>query len=242
MKELKSIEKTIKPDHSLFVANAATGQDAVKVASTFSEQIKLSGAILTMLDGSSRAGAAISIRESSGVPLLFEGIGENLDDLQPFNPQSMADRILGMGDTINLVRKAKESFDEKEAEDLEKKIRKASFTYEDFLKQMGMIRKMGSMKSLLKMLPGMGAMKQLDMADEQFKKVEAIILSMTLAERRGEKEITMSRKKRISNGSGTKIEDVNRLMKSFKQMKQFFKNIPSMKHLEKLMGGMKQWQ
>jgi signal recognition particle subunit SRP54 len=243
MQELQLMKKLLNPTEVLFVANAATGQDAVKVADEFNQRLEVTGTILTMLDGNTRAGAAISIREITKKPLKFEGVGERLDDLQLFNPQSMADRILGMGDTINLVKMAKEHVDEEEAKKLEQKIRKASFTYEDYLNQMQTVKKMGSMKSILKMLPGVGsAMGDIDLSDDKFKSVEAIILSMTPSERQEKVELTPTRRKRIAKGSGTDLDDVNKLIKSFRQAKQFFKNMPNMKQLEKLMGGMTTWR
>lgn len=239
MKELSQIKEVVKPNEVLFVVNATIGQDAVNVAAEFNEQIELTGTILTMLDGNTRGGAAISIKEVTGKPLKFEGIGEKLDDIQVFNPTSMADRILGMGDTINLVRKAKEHIDEDEAKQLEKKLRQAAFTYGDYLKQIQMIRKMGSFKSLMNMLPGMSKLKDLDLDDREVGKVEAIILSMTVDERTCRVELIPGRRKRIAKGSGTSLADVNRLAKSFKQAKQFFKNMPNMKHMQKMMGGAK---
>jgi signal recognition particle subunit SRP54 len=228
----------VKPDEILFVANATTGQDAVKVAAEFNERMEITGTILTMLDGNARAGAAISIREVTQRPLKFEGVGEKMDDLHLFNPTSMADRILGMGDTINLVKKAQEHMDEDEAKKLESKIRKATFTYDDYLGQMQMVKKMGSIKNLIKMMPGLGSLSDMDLSDEGFFKIEAIILSMTPAERQERVELVMGRRKRIAKGSGTQVDDVNKLIRSFKQAKQFFKNMPSMKQLEKLMGGL----
>lgn len=237
MGELEAIRDVVQPSEILFVANAATGQDAVKIAKEFNDRIEISGTILTMLDGSARGGAAISVAEVTGKPLKFEGIGEKLDDLQLFNPQSMADRILGMGDTINLVKKAEEFIDEEEAKTLEKKIRTASFTYQDYLQQMQSVKKMGSLKGLLSMLPGMSQMKGMEIDDKELLKVEAIILSMTEGERQERSELVPSRRRRIAKGSGTKLEDVNKLVKSFRQAKQFFKNMPNMKNLEKMMGG-----
>ncbi|ADI38064.1 Signal recognition particle protein [Waddlia chondrophila 2032/99] len=241
MDQLQQIKQATKPHEILFVANAATGQDAVTVASEFNQKVEVTGTILTMLDSNTRGGAAISIREVTGKPLKFEGVGEKIDDIQPFNPNSMADRILGMGDTINLVRKAEEHIDEKEAKKLEEKIRKATFTYEDYLKQIQMVKKMGSFKSLLGMLPGMSKMKEMEIDDKEFFKVEAIIQSMTLNERICKCDLSIPRRKRIARGSGTAIDDINRLVKSFKKAKQFFKNMPNMKQLEKLMGG-SQWR
>ncbi|WP_068467868.1 signal recognition particle protein [Candidatus Protochlamydia phocaeensis] len=237
MVQLEKIKEVLKPDEILFVANATTGQDAVNVAAEFNKRIAVTGTILTMLDGNTRGGAAISIREVTGKPLKFEGIGEKVDDIQLFNPNSMADRILGMGDTINLVKKAQEHLDEAEAQKLEQKIRTATFTYDDYLKQIQTVKKMGSIKSLLGMLPGMSQFPAMDFDEKEFFKVEAMILSMTRDERIEKCELITPRRKRIAQGSGTKIEDVNKLVKSFKQAKQFFKNMPNMKQLEKMLGG-----
>lgn len=241
MKQLQEIKRVVQPQEILFIANAATGQDAVTVAEAFNSQVEVTGTILTMLDSNMRGGAAISIREMTGKPLKFEGVGEKIDDLQPFNPSSMADRILGMGDTINLVRRAQEHFDEKEAEKLEKKIRTATFTFEDYLKQIQTVKKMGSFKSLMGMLPGMGSLKEMQIDDKEFLKVEAMIQSMTLEERMCLCELSVPRRRRISKGSGTTMDDINRLIKSFKQARQFFKNMPNMKQIQKLMGG-SQWR
>jgi len=235
MEELSAIKKFSEPHEVLFVANATTGQDAVKTAKEFDEKIGITGSILTMLDGSARAGAAISITEVTSKPLKFEGIGEKIEDFQLFNPQSMADRVLGMGDVINLVKKAEEHIDESESASLEKKMRKATFTYDDYLKQMGMMKKMGSFKSLFQMMPGMSNMGNLDMSEKEFKKTEAIIQSMTPKERKEKVELVPSRRRRIAGGSGTKIEDVNRLVKSFKQLKKMCKSMPKMKSMSKMM-------
>ena len=237
MDQLVQIKAAVLPHEILFVASAATGQDAVKTAVEFDKHVQITGTILTMLDGSSRAGAAISIREVTNRPLKFEGVGEKIDDLQPFNPQSMADRILGMGDVINLVRKAQENIDEEESKALEKKILKASFTYDDYLKQMSMIKKMGSFKSLLKMLPGMSSLGDMDFDDKQFNQIEAMIHSMTLNERSEKEELVPSRRRRIASGSGTTIDDVNRMVKGFKKLKQISKDMPGLKNQMKK-GGM----
>lgn len=237
MQQLEQVKNVLNPSEILFVANATTGQDAVNVAATFDKRVAITGTILTMLDGNTRAGAAISIREITGKPLKFEGIGEKVDDIQVFNPASMADRILGMGDTINLVKKAQEHLSEEEAKKLEEKMRTATFTYNDYLNQIQMVKKMGSIKGLMSMLPGASAFKELEHSDAEFVKIEAIILSMTPSERIEKQELIPPRRKRVANGSGTAIEDVNKLVKSFKQAKQFFKNIPNMKSLQKMMGG-----
>lgn len=229
MLQLEELKALLSPQEILFVASASTGQDAVKTAQQFDQRIAVTGTILTMLDGNSRAGAAISIREVTGKPLKFEGIGEKVDDLQVFSPKSMADRILGMGDIVNLVRKAQEHFSEEEGKLLEKKLLKASFTYKDYLQQMSKMKKMGSFKSLLKMLPGMPALDDLNIDEKEFSRTEAMILSMTLEEREEKVELTPSRRRRIAKGSGVHIDDVNRMVKGFKRMKQFFKDMPSFK-------------
>jgi len=236
MAELEELKRELTPREVLFVANATTGQDAVRTAAEFDKRVQITGSILTMLDGNARAGAAISIREVTGKPLKFEGIGEKVADFQLFNPRSMADRILGMGDVINLVKKAQEAYDEEQSEELEAKLRKASFTYEDYLKQMSMMRKMGSFKSLIKMLPGMGDLGNLDVSEKEFGKLEAMILSMTPEERQEKHELTFSRRKRIGSGSGVHIDDVNRMVKGFKRVKQLFKSMPNMKAQAKKMG------
>lgn len=239
MKQLEQVKAAVKPDEVLFVANATTGQDAVEVATRFNERIQVTGSVLTMLDGNARGGAAISIREVTGKPLKFEGVGEKVEDLQLFNPGSMADRILGMGDTINLVRKAEEHFDEAEAKSMEEKLRKSTFSYEDYLKQIQSFKKMGPLKSLISMLPGASQFKDMEFDDKEIGKVEAIIQSMTKNERCEKVDLLPSRRHRIAKGSGTNIDDVNRLVKSFTRSKQFFKNMPNMKQLEKMMGGSK---
>jgi len=230
MKELEQIKKATSPHEILFVASAATGQDAVKTASEFDARVSITGTILTMLDGNTRAGAAISITDVTKKPLKFEGVGEKLEDLQLFNPVSMADRILGMGDVINLVKKAQEHIDEKESEELEKKIRKASFTYDDYLKQMKMVKKMGSFKSLLKMMPGMSQLGDLDFDEKEFTRLESMILSMTPNERIGKDELEHARRRRIATGSGVHVDDVNRMVKGFKRIRQMMKKMPGMKN------------
>lgn len=230
MEQLCRIKQAVEPQEILFVASAATGQDAVKTAAEFDQHVQITGTILTMLDGSARAGAAISIREITNKPLKFEGIGEKIGDLQPFNPHSMADRILGMGDVINLVRRAQENFNEKESQDLEQKMLKASFTYDDYLKQMATFKRMGSFKSLLSMLPGMSAMGEMQFDEKEFNQIEAMICSMTYAERVEKVELDPSRRRRIARGSGTSIDAVNRMVKGFKKLKQFCKEMPSLKN------------
>lgn len=234
MDELKELKKILDPEEVLFVANATNGQDAVKTAQQFDDAVGITGSILTMLDGSARAGAALSITEVTKKPLKFEGIGEKVEDLQVFNPKSMADRVLGMGDVVNLVKKAEEHIDEETNAKLEKKIRKASFTYDDYLKQMGMMKKMGSFKSLIKMIPGMSNMGDLDISEKELMKTEAIIKSMTQNEREERIELIPSRRRRIAGGSGTTIDDVNRLVKGFKKLKKLCKSMPKMKSMSNL--------
>ncbi len=230
MKELCSVKDVIQPHEVIFIANAASGQDAVKTAKEFDEKIGITGSILTMLDGTTRAGAAISIREVTNKPLLFEGVGEKVGDLQEFNPNSMADRILGMGDVINLMKKAETQFSAEENLKMEEKFRKASFTYEDYLKQMAAIKRMGPLKGLLKMMPGMADnMINIEESEKDFATMEAIILSMSKKERNGQAELIPSRKRRIAKGSGTSMDAVNRLVKGFKQLKTMAKGLPGLK-------------
>lgn len=231
MEELKTLKEILTPQEILFVASAATGQDAVKVAKTFDETMGITGSILTMLDGTARAGAAISIREVTGKPLKFEGVGEKLEDFRLFNPHSMADRILGMGDVINLVRKAEEVIGTQEKEALEKKLLKGSFTYEDYLSQMSMVKKMGSLKNFLNMLPGMSGISEVVINEQELYDMEAMISSMTVEERQDRVELVPSRRHRIAKGSGMKsVDSVNRMVKKFKQVKQLCKGMPSLKN------------
>jgi signal recognition particle subunit SRP54 len=236
MKELVLVKEAARPHHVVLTLNAATGQDAVRTASSFAEQIGVTGSCLTMLDGSSRGGAAISVVEVTKRPILFEGHGERLGDIRLFHPVSMADRILGMGDTINFVRQAQEHIQETDVKELERKLRRSEFSYVDFLSQLRLIKKMGSVKGLLSMLPGASKLP-IDGGERELVKAEAIILSMTLLERSDSCDLTVGRRKRIAKGSGTTIDDVNHLVKTMKQMKQFFKNTPKMKQLEKMIGG-----
>ena len=240
MQELKRIRNFINPQEILFVANSQHGQDAVNTARTFDERVCITGSILTMLDGTSRAGAAISIKEVTGKPLKFEGIGEKIEDLRLFNPQSMADRILGMGDVINLVKKAQGAIDEKERQDLEKKIKKGSFTYSDFLKQMGAVRKMGSVGSVMKMIPGLQEhSNDLKDSETEFQRIEAIIHSMTPTEREDQIPLLTPRRLRIAKGSGVGIQEVHGLIKKFKLMKKMSKNMSGFKKLLNKSGSMK---
>ncbi len=229
MTELSDIKNLVKPQEILLVADAMTGQDAVNVAREFHERLDVTGVVLSKLDGDARGGAALSIRAVTGCPIKLAGVGEKLTDLEPFHPDRMASRILGMGDIISFVEKAQESVDLKEAEKLEKKLRKQQFTLEDFYDQMQQIKKMGPLESLLEMIPGVGkALKGATFDPQAMKRVEAMILSMTLDERRNPHIINGSRRKRIAGGSGTSVQDLNRMLKQFEQMKKMLKNVHKM--------------
>ena len=225
MAEVRKIEKALSPDEILFVANATTGQDAVNSAKQFNDSLSLTGVILTQMDGDGRGGAAISLIEVTGCPVKFVGTGEKLDALDAFHPDRMADQILGMGDIISLVEKAQGVMDQDEAVKLAKKLKKATFDLEDFLKQMQQIKKLGSITDIMKKLPGMNKMAQqgMDFDDDDLKPVEAIIYSMTLQERRKPKMINGNRRRRIAAGSGTRIQDVNRLLKDFEKSRKLMK-------------------
>lgn len=227
MRELVEIKNKIKPTEVFLVVDSMTGQDAVNVAEGFNEKLGLDGIILTKLDSDNRGGAALSIKSVTGTPIIFAGTGERSGDLEPFHPERMASRILGMGDVLSLIEKAQDNFDIKKAEELEKKIRSKQFTLEDFLGQMQEIKKMGPMDQILGMLPGMGNKIPLNAQVDENKlaRTEAIIRSMTKAERSNPVIINSSRKKRIASGSGTSIQDVNRLLKEFEQMLKLFKNM-----------------
>ena len=225
MKELHDIKDNVKPDEILLVVDGMTGQDAVNVAKSFNEELDITGVVLTKLDGDTRGGAALSVKEVAGKPIKFISEGEKLDDVSAFHPDRLASRILGMGDVVSLVEKAQEAIDEKEAKKMEEKFRKNQFDFEDFLKQFKMIRKMGSIAGIMKMIPGVDtSMIDMGMAEKEMKKVEAIIYSMTVEERRNPKLLKVgTRKGRIARGSGVQVNDVNKLIKQFEQMKQMMK-------------------
>lgn len=228
MQEVADLKGAIKPQEIFFVCDAMTGQDAVNTAKAFNDRLELTGVVLTKLDGDSRGGAALSIRSVLGKPIKYVGIGEKIDQLEPFHPERIASRILGMGDVITLVEKAQSQIDEKEAERLEEKIRKNQFTYEDFLDQMKMIKKMGSLRDLLGMLPGMDkALRNVQLDENAFIRVEAMILSMTVHERQNPRVLNGSRRRRIAGGSGTSVQDVNRLIKQFEDMQKMMKSMSS---------------
>lgn len=231
MDELKNIKTLARPSEILLVVDSMTGQDAVNVSQSFNEVLGIDGVILTKLDGDTRGGAALSIKAVTQKPIKFTGMGEKLDDLEPFYPDRMASRILGMGDVLTLIERAQDAIDEKKAKELEEKMRKQEFTLDDFLDQMSQMKKMGPLKQILEMLPGMGAMKQLkdlEVDEKEVARVEAIIKSMTKQERREPSIINGSRRKRIANGSGTKVEEVNRLLKQFEQSKKMMKQLMDM--------------
>ena len=244
MDELARIRKRVKPHNVLLVVDAMTGQDAVGVAESFSDAAEFDGVIISKLDGDARGGAALSVKAVTGKPILFASTGEKLEDFEHFHPDRMASRILGMGDVLSLIEKAEEQVSEEEAEELQRKMEEGQFTLEDFLKQMRQIRKMGPIGNLLGMMPGMGAMKKMkdvEVDDGELDRVEAIILSMTPHERAMPQIIKGSRRRRIAEGSGTKIQQVNNLVKQFDQMKKLMKHMasgqmPDQNQLAKMMG------
>ncbi|MBQ7663683.1 MAG: signal recognition particle protein [Bacteroidaceae bacterium] len=240
MDEIENLKKSLNPSETLFVVDAMTGQDAVNTAKEFNERIDFDGVVLTKLDGDTRGGAALSIRTVVDKPIKFVGIGEKMDALNVFHPQRMADRILGMGDVVSLVERAQQAIDEKEAQELEKKLRKNKFDFEDFLNQIQTIKKMGNIKDLVSMIPGVGkAVKDVDIDDNAFKSVEAIIRSMTPKERKEPSLLAnQSRKIRIAKGSGTTIQEVNRLIKQFDEMRKMMKQVNDMDK-KGMMGKMK---
>ena len=228
MNELSRIKNEVKPSDILLVADAMTGQDAVNIAQSFDETLDIGGVVLTKMDGDARGGAALSIKSITGKPIKFIGVGEKLNELEPFHPDRLASSILGMGDVLTLIEKAQDAVDEKKAAELEKKLRKSEFTLEDFRDQMVQIRKMGSLGDIMKMIPGMGKlkhMKNMDVDEGEFVRIEAIINSMTPRERRQHTIINGSRRRRIAKGSGTRVQDVNRLLKNYTQMLKMLKKI-----------------
>jgi signal recognition particle subunit SRP54 len=237
MSELADVSRAADPDEVLLVVDAMTGQDAVNVASGFQDRIGLTGVVLSKLDGDARGGAAISVREVTGAPVKFAGIGEGLDDLEPFHPDRMASRILGMGDVMTLIEKAEATFDQAEAEKTARKMQKGQFTLEDFLSQFHTMRRMGPLKDILAMIPGSGSlMREVDVDDRDLRRVEAIIQSMTPEERRNPKLIGGSRKRRIASGSGTRPQDVNRLLKQFADAQKMMKMLAGGKGVPSLQG------
>jgi signal recognition particle subunit SRP54 len=239
MTEIENIKKEVNPHEILFVVDSMTGQDAVNTAKEFNKRLNFDGVILTKLDGDTRGGAALSIRSVVEKPIKFVGTGEKMDALDVFHPERMADRILGMGDVVTLVERAQEQFDEEESRKLQKKIAKNQFNFEDFLSQIQQIKKMGNIKELASMIPGIGkAMKNMDIDDDAFKGIEAIIKSMTVEERQNPTIINGSRRKRIADGSGTSVQEVNRIIKQFDETRKMMKMMTSNKNQKRMLKGM----
>ncbi len=245
MQELKSIKAEVHPHEILLVVDAMTGQDAVNVAESFNGDLGLDGVVLTKLDGDARGGAALSVKAVTGCPIKFVGMGEKLEALEPFYPDRMASRILGMGDVLSLIEKAQETFDMEEAKKMEKKLRKADFTLDDFLSQMQQVRKLGSFEQIMGMIPGLGGLKKklgdvdVDLNGKEMKQLEAIIYAMTPKERADVTIINGSRRKRIALGSGTRVQDVNKLIKQFSEMRKMMKKMKKMQGGKKGLGGLK---
>ncbi|MCH5214838.1 MAG: signal recognition particle protein [Muribaculaceae bacterium] len=240
MKEIEAIKNAVNPDEILFVVDAMTGQDAVNTAKIFNDRLNFDGVVLTKLDGDTRGGAALSIRAVVAKPIKFIGSGEKLEDIQEFNPEGMASRILGMGDIVELAKRAQEIFDQKEAEKLQEKLKKNKFDFEDFYKQIQQIKKMGNLKDVASMIPGMGkALKNVDVDDDAFKSIEAIINSMTPYERQHPNEIKGTRRQRIANGAGVKLQDVVNLLKRFEDMRKMMSSVSKMKNPMQMMRQMR---
>ncbi|MDE7116896.1 MAG: signal recognition particle protein [Muribaculaceae bacterium] len=241
MDEIERIKDAIHPQETLFVVDSMTGQDAVNTAKTFNDRLDFDGVVLTKLDGDTRGGAALSIRAVVDKPIKYVGTGEKLEDIQEFNPEGMANRILGMGDIVELAKRAQEIYDQKEAERIQEKIKKNKFDFDDFLKQIENIKKMGNIKDLAAMIPGVGkAIKDVDIDNNAFKGIEAIIHSMTPYERQNPEIIKGTRRQRIAKGSGTSLQDVNKLLKQFEDTRKMMKMATSMKNPMKMMRQMKQ--
>ena len=240
MNELVNIKKAVDPTEILLVVDAMTGQDAVNVAKSFNDLLDITGVVMTKMDGDTRGGAALSVKYITGKPIKFIGTGEKLDAIEIFHPDRMASRILGMGDILSLIEKAEAAFDAKNAQEMERKLREQTFTLDDFLDQMKQVKKMGNLEQLMGMMPGVkpGALKNAEIDEKQMGRIEAIILSMTKAERTKPEIINGSRRKRIAKGSGTSVEEVNRLLKQFDQMKKMMKQLTGMGK-RRMFGGMK---
>lgn len=237
MQELQNLKQSIKPHEILLVVDAMTGQEAVNVAQTFDEKVGIDGIVLTKLDGDTRGGAALSVKKVTGKPIKFVGTGEKMSELEVFHPDRMASRILGMGDMLAVIEKAEEAFDQEEAEKLEKKMRRSELDLDDYLSQIRQVRKMGSFSSLLKLIPGMNKFKDIKVDDKEFDKIEAIICSMTTKEKRNTKLLNASRRRRIANGSGTTVEDINKFIKSYEMTQKMMKQMKQKGTMKKLMNG-----
>jgi len=241
MNEIENVKKAVSPHEILFVVDSMTGQDAVNTAKEFNDRLDFNGVVLTKLDGDTRGGAALSIRSVVNKPIKFVGTGEKMEAIDVFHPERMADRILGMGDIVSLVERAQEQYNEEEARKLQKKIAKNQFNFNDFMSQIQQIKKMGNLKDLASMIPGIGkAIKNLDIDDNAFKEIEAIIQSMTHEEREKPEVLNGNRRKRIASGCGKSIQDVNRLVKQFDETRKMMKMLSGGKNLSRLMGGMNQ--
>lgn len=238
MAEITKLKKSLQPQEVLFVVDSMTGQDAVNTSKSFNDRLNFDGVVLTKLDGDTRGGAALSIKYEVNKPIKFVSTGEKLDQIDLFYPERMAQRILGMGDIVSLVEKAQEQFDEKEAEKLQKKIRKNQFDFNDFLQQLAQLKKMGNIKDLMGMIPGMGkAIKDIDIDNDSFKKIEALILSMTRDERENPELLNGSRRKRIAEGSGNSIQELNQFLKQFEEMKKMMKTFNKMGAMKRPVSG-----
>jgi signal recognition particle subunit SRP54 len=240
MNEIAAVKAAINPDETLFVVDAMTGQDAVNTAKAFNEKLNFDGVVLTKLDGDTRGGAALSIKSIVDKPIKFVGTGEKMEAIDVFHPSRMADRILGMGDVVTLVERAQEQYDDEEAKRLQKKIAKNQFSFNDFLSQLQQIKKMGNIKDLVGMIPGVGkAMKDVDIDENAFKSIEAIIGSMTPSERETPELLNGKRRDRIAKGSGTNVQEVNRLIKQFEDTRKMMKMMGDKKQMAKMMSQMK---
>lgn len=239
MQELKNVKVNVKPHEILLVVDDMTGQDAVNVAKSFNENLGIDGVVLTKLDGDTRGGAALSVKKVTGRPIKFAATGEKLSDIEVFHPDRMAQRILGMGDVLSIIEKAEESFDLEEAEKIEKQLKKKEFDLDDYLTQLRQIKKMGSFSSLLKLVPGMNQLKDVKIDDKEFVRIEAMICSMTKAERKNPKLLNGSRRVRIAKGSGTSVQEINKFMKSFEMTQKMMKQMQNNKGgMKKMMKGM----
>ena len=238
MQELKNVKANVKPHEILLVVDSMTGQDAVNVATAFNENLGIDGVVLTKLDGDTRGGAALSVKKVTGKPIKFAATGEKLSDIEVFHPERMASRILGMGDVLSIIEKAEEAFDLEEAEKIEKQLKKREFDLDDYLVQLRQVKKMGSFSSILKMIPGMGQIKNLKVDDNEFNRIEAIICSMTAKERRNPKLLNGSRRLRIAKGSGTTVQEINKFMQTFETTQKMMKKLQTDKgSMKKLMKG-----
>lgn len=238
MQELVNIKNAVRPREILLVVDSMTGQEAVNVAQTFNDKVGIDGVVLTKLDGDTRGGAALSVKKITGKPIKFAGVGEKLSDLEEFHPDRMASRILGMGDILSIVEKAEQALDLEEAEKLEKQLKKDKFDLDDYLAQLKQIKKMGSLSSILKMIPGMNKLKDIKVDDKEFIRIEAIITSMTAKERKNPSLLNASRRKRIANGSGTQVHDINKFMESFEMTQKMMKQMKSKKGMKNMMKGL----